>query len=368
MSAQPIGVQGAESQPNTRSRIGLKAITIRLLIIVIAVAALFWFWNWWHDGRFVEHTDDAYVGGDTTVMSARVPGYVTEVLVTDNQRVRAGDVLVRLEDRDYRAALKKSEAAITAQQATLANLDATALLQQALIAQARAGVSSSTAELARAKDDQQRYDNLVQRAAVSKESAERATAQYKEALAQSQKAGASVDAASRQLAVIDTQKQQVRAALEEATAERDIAALNLEYTTVRAPVDGVIGNRRARVGSYASQGQQLLAVVPAKGLWIDANFKEDQLARMHDGELATVTADAVPHRQFKGTLASLSPATGAQFSVLPAENATGNFTKIVQRVPVRILLSGADGDLGALRPGLSVEVSVDTRNLRAQAQ
>jgi membrane fusion protein (multidrug efflux system) len=338
-----------------------KNLIIRIALLVVVVLALGLLIEWWRNGRFIEHTDDAYVGADTTVMSARVPGYITQVLVKDNQKVHAGDVLVRLEDRDYRAALAKAESAIAAQQAALINLDATRQLQLAVIAQSRAGVDASNAETARAKQDQTRYDNLAQKAAVSKQSEERATAEYKEAIAQGHKADATVEAAQRQLAVIDSQKLQVKAALDAAAAERDIALLNLEYTVVKAPVDGTVGNRHARVGAYASTGQQLLALVPAHGLWIDANFKEDQLAKMRSGDIATVKADALPGHEFHGTLLSLAPATGTQFSVLPAENATGNFTKIVQRVPVRIELNGTDADFGALRPGLSVEVSVDTR-------
>ncbi len=345
----------------------VKKLMIRVVVVLVVLAALLLLLEWWRNGRFIEHTDDAYVGADTTVMSARVPGYITEVLVTDNQQVHAGDVLVRLEDRDYRAALAKAQSAIAAQQASLANLDATRQLQLAVIAQSRAGVDASNAEIARARQDQTRYDNLALKAAVSQQSEERATAAYKEAVAQGHKADAMVEAAQRQLAVIDSQKLQVKAALDAASAERDIALLNLEYTVVRAPVDGTIGNRHARVGAYASTGQQLLALVPAHGLWIDANFKEDQLARMRSGDSATIRADALPGHEFHGSLLSLAPATGAQFSVLPAENATGNFTKIVQRVPVRIELNGTDADFGALRPGLSVEVSIDTRGASSRS-
>jgi membrane fusion protein (multidrug efflux system) len=345
------------AQPRRKKRILIRAALLVALLVALVFAA-----QWWRNGRFIEHTDDAYVGADTTVMSARVPGTITEVLVTDNQPVHRGDVLVRLEDRDYRATLAKMNSAIDAQQASLANLDATRALQLSLIAQSRAGVDASGAETARAAEDQKRYDNLAQRAVVSKQSDERAIADYKEALAQGRKATAALDGAKRQLAVIDAQKQQVKAALDEATAERDLAAINLGYTVVTSPVDAVVGNRHARVGAFAGTGQQLLALVPAHGLWVDANFKEDQLALMHPGNIATIRADAFAGREFHGRVLSLAPATGAQFSVLPAENATGNFTKIVQRVPVRIELDGTDADFGALRPGLSVEVAIDTRS------
>jgi membrane fusion protein (multidrug efflux system) len=202
---------------------------------------------------------------------------------------------------------------------------------------------------------------LSGRSAVSVESFQRADATYKTAQANGAKAQASMLASQRQLDVISTQKQQARAALEQAKAERDMARLNVGYTELRAPVDGVIGNRRARVGAYAAAGTQLLSVVPATGLWVDANFKEDQLQHMHPGQAVTIEADVLPGQIFHGHLDSLAPATGSQFSVLPPENATGNFTKIVQRVPVRVYLDGEDGHLGKLRPGLSVIAEVDTK-------
>jgi membrane fusion protein (multidrug efflux system) len=309
----------------------------------------------------MENTDDAYVGGDITVIGPKVSGYVTALNVTDNQQVHAGDLLVKIDDRDYRAALAKAEGAVAAQEALLTNLDATEQLQQAVINEAKASVVAANAEATRAHDDQVRYHELAGRAAVSMESAQRADAADKTARANTEKAEAAWIAAQRQLNVIASQKQQARAALAQAKAERDIAALNVSYTELRAPVDGVIGNRRARVGAYAAAGTQLLSVVPAHGLWVDANFKEDQLARMQAGQPVTIRADVLPGRTFHGHVTSLAPATGAEFSVLPPENATGNFTKIVQRVPVRIALDPKDDALGLLRPGLSVVADIDTR-------
>jgi membrane fusion protein, multidrug efflux system len=170
-----------------------------------------------------------------------------------------------------------------------------------------------------------------------------------------------LDAAERELNVIDAEKQQSQAALDQAAADRDLAQINLDYTEIRAPIDGVVGNRSARAGAYATVGSQLLAVVPVSALWVDANFKESQLARLREGQPAEVVADALPGVSFRGRVASLAPATGAQFSIIPPENATGNFTKIVQRVPVRIRLEGDAAEFGRLRPGLSVVVHVDGR-------
>jgi membrane fusion protein (multidrug efflux system) len=351
----PASVATTVARPKSRTLIKLAVAGL------VMVGAGFYGAHWWNTGRYMEETDDAYVGGDVTVISPRVAGYIAELTVSDNQFVHAGDLLARIDDRDYRAALAKAEGEVHAEEALLGNIDAQAALQQAVIRQGQAEIDATAAEESRARNDDKRYRTLVQRAAVSVESAQRAEATWKTARANSEKAQATLLAAQRQLDVIHSQREQAVAALEQATAKRDLARLDLGYTELRAPVDGYIGNRRGRVGGYVSAGTQLLAVVPAQGLWIDANFKEDQLAGMTPGQAVTVEADVLPGKVFHGHLDSLAPATGAQFSILPPENATGNFTKIVQRVPVRIHLDPADNRLGELRPGLSVVVEVDTR-------
>jgi membrane fusion protein, multidrug efflux system len=349
----------APARPRLK-RLGLAAVGF-----LAALGASWYGHYWWTVGRFTESTDDAYVGGDVTVLAPKVSGLIAEVLVTDNQPVHAGDLLVKLDDRDYRAALDKAVAAVAAQQATLANLEANRRLQQAVVAEAEAGISATDAETARARDDESRYRTLSAIAAASVQAFQKADANYKEAVAAGEKARAALAAAERRLDVIDTEKQQTEAALHQAEADRDLAQLNLGYTEIRAPVDGTIGNRSARAGAFAAVGGQLLAIVPARGLWVDANFKESQLAAMRAGEPAAVVADVLPGETFTGRVLSLAPATGAQFSILPPENATGNFTKIVQRVPVRIALEGDGAALGRLRPGLSVTVTVDQRQAKA---
>ncbi|WP_211461334.1 HlyD family secretion protein [Collimonas silvisoli] len=357
---------GAPAMTAKRKKLSGRLRIVTGVAIAVGIGAAAYGWHWWNNGRFMENTDDAYVGGDITVISPKVPGYIVSAAVTDNQVVHAGDLLVKLDDRDYKAALEKAEGAVAAQQALLANLDATRNLQQAVIAQTRAGVAASAAETLRSYEDEQRYQNLSAKAAVSVQSAQRANADYKQALANGQKAQAVQVAAERELEVIATRRQQAVAALAQASAERDIAKLNLGYTELRAPIDGTIGNRYARNGAYAAAGAHMMAIVPARGLWVDANFKESQLAKVRPGLPATVEADVLPGRRFHGHVAGMAPATGAQFSVLPPENATGNFTKIVQRVPVRIVLDDADGVLGMLRPGLSVVAEVDARSTRNQ--
>jgi membrane fusion protein, multidrug efflux system len=343
-------------------RVGLRRFTLYGLALLIALGSAGYGHQWWTVGRFIESTDDAYVGGDVTVIAPKVAGFIAEVVVTDNQTVRAGDLLVKLDDRDYRAALAKANAAVAAQEATLANLDATGRLQESMIAQAEAEVAAADAEVARSRFDVVRYSRLASDQYASLQRFQQVDADNKKAVAAVERVRAALAAAQRRLDVIDTQKQQARAALDEAIAERDLARLNLGYTELRAPIDGVVGNRSARAGAYAMVGAQLIALVPAHGLWVDANFKESQLTRIRAGLRASIEADVLPGHVFCGHVASLAPATGAQFSVLPPENATGNFTKIVQRVPVRILLDDGASTLGDLRPGLSVTAAVDERS------
>ncbi len=349
-------------------RVGLRRFALYGLALLIGLGGAWYGHQWWTVGRFIESTDDAYVGGDVTVIAPKVAGLIADVPVTDNQVVHAGDLLVKLDDRDYRAALAKADAAVAGEEATLANLDATRRLQESMIAQAEAEVSAADAEVARSRFDVVRYSQLASNQYASLQRFQQADADNKKATAAVDKALAALAAARRRLDVIDTQKQQAGAALDQAVAERDLARLNLGYTELRAPIDGVVGNRSARPGAYAMVGAQLISLVPANGLWVDANFKESQLAHIRPGLPASVEADVLPGQVFRGHVASLAPATGAQFSVLPPENATGNFTKIVQRVPVRIRLDDGASTLGDLRPGLSVTAAVDERPSADRAQ
>jgi membrane fusion protein (multidrug efflux system) len=349
-----------------RPRQGLsrKQLAAGALALSLAAGAAWYGDKWWTVGRFIESTDDAYVGGDITVIAPKVSGIIATIAVADNQPVHAGDLLLSLDDRDQRAALAKAEAAVDAQQASLANLDAHRQLQEAVVAQAQAAIVAASAAETRDRADQERFRILSASSIASVQSFQHADAAFKASQAATQQARAAFDAAERQLDVIASEKRQVEAALAGAVADRDAAKLNLSYTELRAPIDGTIGNRSARIGSYATVGAQLLSIIPARGLWVDANFKESQLAAMHAGQPATITADAAPGLEFHGRITSLAPATGAEFSILPPENATGNFTKIVQRVPVRIALDSDAAELNPLRPGLSVNVDVDERHAR----
>jgi membrane fusion protein, multidrug efflux system len=355
--------------PSTRSANNtidlIRSVSRRQLLAaagtVLAVAAA-WFATYWVTiGRYIESTDDAYVGGDVTALSFKVAGVIDAVVIVDNQAVKTGDLLLKLDDRDYRAQLARTEATVAARRAALVNAGAAREMRVSMLDQARADLAAATAERVRAKYDIDRYQALNKAQFTTRQRFEQADADHQKADAAERKAQAAVEAAVHQLDIVDAQREQAAADLEQAVADRDLARLNLGYTEIRSPIDGVVGNRSARAGAYATVGAQVLAIVPAHGLWVDANFRESQLAGMRQGQPAEIFADAIPGMTFRGHVASLAPATGAQFSVLPPENATGNFTKIVQRVPVRILLDDDGAELGKLRPGLSVVVHVDQR-------
>jgi membrane fusion protein (multidrug efflux system) len=335
-----------------------------LLFAAGAVIILTAFWyvaGYVTTGRFIESTDDAYVGGDVTDLAPQVSGVITAVAVTDNQQVRAGDLLVKIDDREFRAALAKARAAVAGDAAELTNLNAQEELQHAVITEAAADVTSAQAQMRLAGANRSRYARLAASQAGTVQNSQMADADFTQANAAITKAQAALAAATAQIAVIETQKAEANAAMAGALADETTAQLNLGYTEIRAPVDGTIGNRSAHPGGFATAGAQLVSIVPAHGLWVDANFKEDQLAAMRPGEPVRITADVLPGDRITGRVVSLAPASGAVFSVLPAENATGNFTKIVQRVPVRIALDGDAASLGMLRPGLSVTAAVNTK-------
>ena len=344
-----------------RLPVGRRTLLLAMLGLAVTLSGIGYGRYWWQTGRFIETTDDAYAGGNVTAVSPHVAGFVAEILVDDNQPVRAGQLLIRLDSRDYRAALNKAQATVDQRRAALAGLDAKSVLQQSVIGQAEADLAAKTAAAGFSRQEEARYGALASTQVGTRQNAERTLAANREAQSAVRAAEAAVAAARQQLAVLDAQLAEARAGLAQAEADLETARLNLGYTELRAPIDGYVGNRAAQVGAYATSGSYLLSVIPARGLWIDANFKEDQLARMHPGQPATVVADVVPGKIFRGRVQSLAPGTGAVFSVIPPENATGNFTKIVQRVPVRIALDDGDGTLGQLRPGLSMTVSIDTR-------
>jgi membrane fusion protein, multidrug efflux system len=359
------GEHTAPTSVVTRAR--LKWLAYAAIGGVIALGVARYAHDYWTVGRFIESTDDAYAGGDVTPISPHVAGFVSQILVGDNQYVRAGQPLIRLDDRDFRAAADRAAAIVKAREATLESLERKQTMQETAIRQAKADLDAKQAQATFAKEDDQRYRDLAQTAAGSRQNAERAAALNLAAEASVASSEAGLDAAKQQLTVLDADIAVARADVAQAEADRHTAELNLGYTEIRSPIDGYVGNRAAEIGAYVSGGAYLITIVPAHDLWVDANFKESQLEHMAPGEAASVVADVLPDHVFHGHVVSVAPATGAVFSVIPPENATGNFTKIVQRVPVRIKLD--DGPmLRALRPGVSTTVGVDTRSLSGDQQ
>lgn len=345
----------------SKPRLSLKRVALLGLACILVLATAGYGYYWWTIDRFFESTDDAYVGGDVTPIAPHIAGFISEIPVADNQLVHAGQLLVRLDDRDVRAVVDHAEAVLAQRAATLASLRAKYDLQQSAIRQASGDLDAKSALADFAKVDADRYRTLALSDYGSRQNAERTSALDQQARATVASAEATLAAAKQQLNVLDADITGAIAAVAQARADLETARLNLGYAEIRAPIDGYVGNRAGQVGAYVSQGTYLLTIVPAHGLWVNANFKEDQLARMKTGQSATVVADTLPGHVFHGHLLSLAPATGAVFSVIPPENATGNFTKIVQRVPVRIALDDADANLSTIRPGLSTIATIDTR-------
>lgn len=327
--------------------------------MLLALGVAIW---WFTQGRYVESTDNAYVEADIAVIAPKVPGYVASVPVTDNQPVKAGDPLLTIVDADYRAALAKAEAEVDRQRRALGTAAATVTAQQSGISEAEAALRSAEAQAVRARADAARAADLVKAGWATKALMDSRTAEAKAAEAAIASARAAVSMARAQTTAASGSEGGAGAALRAAIAARDAAALDLANTVIRSPVDGVVGNRSARVGQYARQGLQLMVVVPLDAAYVVANFKETQIARMKPGMPVTLKVDAFPDVAMKGRLLSLSPAAGSRFSLIPPENATGNFTRIVQRVPVKVEIVRPLPQGVRLVPGLSVTASIDLRD------
>ena len=331
-------------------------------VAVVAIAAVGDFgWKYWTTGRFQEATDDAHVKADTTVIAPKVSGYLKEVLVADNQPVKAGQPLARIDNRDYAVAVTQASADVAAAQADIDNVAASLDEQQAVIAQAHSTVAVDRANLTFTQQDNDRYVTLARTGAGSVQSEQQAVSRLQVAQSSLQRDAAAEVAAERRTSMLRAQLAKAQAVLAHDRAVAEQAALNLSYTTIVAPVDGVVGNRSLRPGQYVQAGTQLMAVVPVNGVYIVANYKETQLTDVHAGQPVTVNVDMFPGTTVKGHVDSIAPASGQEFALLPPDNATGNFTKIVQRIPVKIVLDGNDPLAGLLRPGMSVTPIVDTK-------
>ena len=334
---------------------------LMLLPLLVIVAAGYGGVQWWRDWRFQQSTDDAYVESDISLISPKIEGYIKEVRVEDNQHVKAGDVLFVIDDSDFAAKVQQGQAAVDAEVASVATFETRHDEQLAMINQATAEVEASKAEVSRADLDQKRYVSLVASDVATKQRFETAEADATKAAANLLRTQAALEAAKQQLAVLDAQKHEEQAKRDQARAALRLAQNDLDNTVIRAPVDGVVGNRAGQIGQYVKAGTQLLSLVPLPRVYVTANFKETQLTRMRPGQPAEISVDAYPDQVIQGHVESFAPGSGAEFSLLPPDNATGNFTKIVQRVPVRIAVPANSSLASLLRPGLSVVVNVDTR-------
>jgi membrane fusion protein (multidrug efflux system) len=339
----------------------LRRILLGSAAAAVAVGAASFGAYWYKTGRFLESTDDAYVQADYTTIAPKVSGYIADVKVGDNQPVKAGEVLAVIDDRDFRTALAQARADVASAKADVDNFEAQLEEQQSVIRQAEAAIAADQAGVTFAQQDYQRYHRLTAQKVTSVQDEQRAQTALQQANAVLQRDRAALTAAKQRIAVLTTAKAKAGTQVKRLEAARKQAELNLGYTTIVAPIDGTVGARSLRVGQYVQAGTQLMAVVPLKAVYVVANFKETQLAEVRAGQPVEIGIDGLPGITVKGKVDSLAPASGLEFALLPPDNATGNFTKIVQRIPVKIALEVDDGLLGRLRPGMSAEPVIDTR-------
>jgi membrane fusion protein (multidrug efflux system) len=359
----------AKSQPGptsaaagkTKPRRGRRLFLVGASLLVLSGAAYLGA-EYWTVGRFQVSTDDAYVKADNTTIAPKVSGYIGEVLVADNEQVKAGQVLARIDDRDYRAALDQSSADLEAAKAAAATKQALLIAQQSVIDGAQATIAVDQANLTFAEQEDKRYSQLATTGYGSLQNAQQAASRIATARAASARDTASLENATRQLDVLKAELAQAQATIARDEALARQAALNLSYATIVSPIDGVVGNRTLRVGQYVQAGTQLMAVVPASAAYIIANYKETQLTDVRPGQPAAIAIDMFPGVSFSGHVDSIAPASGQEFALLPPDNATGNFTKVVQRIPVKIMLDPGSELADELRPGMSVYPTIDTKS------
>jgi membrane fusion protein (multidrug efflux system) len=353
----------ADSNTKIGLRLSRRAIkrTVLGLALAVGVVGVADFGHYYlTTGQYLETTDDAYVKADSTIVAPKVSGYLAEVLVADNEPVKAGQLLARIDDRDFRTALDQARADVAAADAAVHNLDAQIELQQPIIKEQAAEVDAAEANLKFAQQERTRYDDLMKSGSGTVQRAQQTDAALRAQTAQLLQGKAGLDAANKKIEVLSTERAKADAQLAHARAVEQQAALNLSYTQITAAVEGTVGARSLRVGQYVQAGTQLMAVVPLDAVYVVANFKETQLTHVRDGQPVELRVDSFHSTKLRGHVDSLSPASGLEFALLPPDNATGNFTKIVQRVPVKIVLD--DTSLkGLLRPGMSAVPTVDTK-------
>lgn len=350
-------------EPPKRSR---KRLVLTTLLVAALAGGAYFGYEYWTTGRFMVSTDDAYIQGDITAIAPKVTGYIDTINVVANQRVKAGDPLITLDNGDYTLAEEQAEAQIATQKLSLDRIKAQTEAAKASLTEAQAGKLSAQAVLTNAQAGSVRANQLHATRFASQSTLDDATAALDGAKANLASADAKIASAVANVSVLEAQYKEAESTVASLVLSKDKAARDLSFTVIRAPVDGVVGNLAAKKGDLVSPGQRLAALVPVNALYIDANYKETQLRDIVVGEKVHVRVDALDGDTFEGTVASIAPASGAVFSLLPPENATGNFTKVVQRVPVRIALPEDALASGKLQAGLSVVVDIDTRTAPAK--
>ncbi|MCI0997165.1 HlyD family secretion protein [Pseudomonas corrugata] len=330
------------------------------LLLTVAIGSVFYL-NRSESSASTQSTDDAYVLADFTTVAPQVSGTVERVLVEDNQPVKKGDLLAVIDDRDFVASVNVAKAQVASAQAGIANLEARLIQQQTVIRQAQAAVAADDAALKLAKVNHARYRNLAADGSGTVQAQQQAEAQLSVQQAGLEKSQAGLQAARQQVDVLKADLEQARATLAHAQAAQAIAELKLSYTRITAPINGTVGEKSVRIGAFVNAGKPLLAIVPLDAVYITANFRETQLARVQTGQAVDIEVDALPGETLTGTVQSLGPASGVSYSAIAPHNATGNFTKIVQRLPVRIRIEPDQPTAAKLRVGMSVTPHIRIR-------
>jgi membrane fusion protein, multidrug efflux system len=349
---------------------GLKRIVLALCLVAVAGAAYYFGGRWYERSLKIQRTNDAYVRGEITAISSRVSGYAVEVPVDENYQVKATQVLVRIDPREYRMDVEKAQAAVDQAKADLNQIVAQRELQQSKIAVAEAAVQSAQAQVKNADITLQRSTTLLARSAAPQSAVDSDTAADAQAHAAADQAAANLTYEHGQMTVLDAQEAVAKAQVASAAAALLSAKFALDDTETWAPIDGVVANLQTRVGTYVAAGTQMMSIVPIHDLWIDANYRETQITYMKPGDPARISLDTYPQTPLCGYVESVAPASGTEFALIPPDNATGNFTKIVRRFTVRLRFNARESNASLARPGMSVEtaVAVSSPGQRAAAE
>ncbi|MGR9459387.1 HlyD family secretion protein (plasmid) [Rhizobium leguminosarum] len=366
----PDNVNNTAEEPSSQTRFPENKKRLRrvllIALLVVAVGSGGWFWRYWTEGRFIQSTNDAFLQADQTAIAPKVQGYVEEVYVASNQKVAAGDKLLKIRPQDYEAKVNQAEAGLESSKADLVRAIAEARRQVSAVGQAEAQLASTKTQAKFAQSQVNRYQSLGKSGATSSEQVANYVSQRDQADAQVAIADAALASSREAINTADAAVKQSEAAVKQSQAQLATATLDLDATLVTAPIAGTVGDKTVTVGQYVQAGTRLMSLVPVEDLYLEANFKETQIELMRVGQPALIRVDAISSTTLHGTVESFAPGTGAQFALIPSENATGNFTKIVQRVPVRIKVEAGAEARKILVPGLSVTLEVDTRSAREE--